>query len=130
MPQQSERGAVAVEFALILPILLMLVLGIVEFGRAYNTQISLTHAARESVRVMAISDDPTRARTVAINTAVTLYPALVDTNIAITTNNSANTARCAPGARATVTISYTQETLTGFAGPFAMTGKGVMQCGG
>jgi Flp pilus assembly protein TadG len=59
----SERGAAAVEFAILLPLLLMLVLGTIEFGRAYNAQITLTNAARDGVRVMAIANDPVGART-------------------------------------------------------------------
>ena len=58
MSKTTERGAVAVEFALLAPVLVMLLLGIMEFGRAYNTQISLSSAAREGVRVMAISNNP------------------------------------------------------------------------
>ncbi|HKU29947.1 MAG TPA: TadE/TadG family type IV pilus assembly protein, partial [Arthrobacter sp.] len=46
MAKASERGAAAVEFALVAPILVLLVLGIMEFGRAYNAQVSLTNAAR------------------------------------------------------------------------------------
>ena len=66
---RSERGAAAVEFALVVPILLVLLLGIIEFGRAYNVQISLTHAARETARTMAIDnvwgDAVSRGRTAA-----------------------------------------------------------------
>ena len=38
MSKTTERGAVAVEFALLAPVLVMLLLGITEFGRAYNVQ--------------------------------------------------------------------------------------------
>ena len=70
MSKTTERGAVAVEFALLAPVLVMLLLGIMEFGRAYNAQISLSSAAREGVRVMAIGNNPTAARTAAKNAAV------------------------------------------------------------
>jgi len=46
-----------VEFALVLPLLLILVVGIVEFGRAYNTKISLQAAAREGARELALGRD-------------------------------------------------------------------------
>ena len=59
---QGERGAAAVEFALILPVLLLLVLGLIEFGRVYNVQISLTNAAREGARTMAIQNSPARRK--------------------------------------------------------------------
>lgn len=124
MPEASERGAAAVEFAIILPVLLMLVLGIMEFGRAYNTQLSLTNAAREGVRVMAISNDPAAARAAAKNAAVSLSPVLIDSNISFSKPS------CAPTQQMTVTINYSLSTLTGFAGPFPLTGKSVMLCGG
>jgi hypothetical protein len=58
---KSERGASAVEFAIILPVLIMLVFGIIQFGVAYNKYISLTHAAREGARLAAVGvyeEDP------------------------------------------------------------------------
>jgi Flp pilus assembly protein TadG len=128
MPRAPERGAVAVEFALVAPVLIMLLLGIMEFGRAYNVQVSLSSAAREGVRVMAIGNNQAAALTATKNAAVSLSPALVDSNIAITFNNG--TSSCSVGAQVTVTITYTLSTLTGIAGPFPMTGKGVMLCGG
>ncbi len=51
--ETRQRGAALVELALLLPLLLMLLLGIVSVGLAYNHQISLTHAARESGRFAA-----------------------------------------------------------------------------
>lgn len=50
---RMDTGAAAVEFALLLPILLTLVFGIIDFGRAYHAQVTLTHGAREGVRVLA-----------------------------------------------------------------------------
>ena len=54
---KSEKGASAVEFALILPILIILVFGIVQFGIAYNNYIAITHAAREGARLAAVNMD-------------------------------------------------------------------------
>lgn len=54
---KNEKGASAVEFALILPILIILVFGIVQFGIAYNNYIALTHAAREGARLAAVNMD-------------------------------------------------------------------------
>lgn len=47
----SERGAALVETALTLPLLLFITIGIVEFGRAYQTWQVLTNAAREGARI-------------------------------------------------------------------------------
>ncbi|KQN95021.1 TadE/TadG family type IV pilus assembly protein [Arthrobacter sp. Leaf69] len=124
MSKTTERGAVAVEFALLAPVLVMLLLGITEFGRAYNTQVTLSSAAREGVRVMAISNNATAARTAAKNSAPALKPVLSDTNITITP------ATCTTGAQVTFRITYSLATMTGIAGPFTMEGRGVMLCGG
>lgn len=58
----AEDGASAVEFAIVLPILVLLVFGIIEFGLAYNHYVSITHAAREGVRQASVgkSDDVVR----------------------------------------------------------------------
>lgn len=124
MSKTKERGAVAVEFALLAPVLVMLLLGIMEFGRAYNTQVTISSAAREGVRVMAIGNSPTAARTAAKKAAVSLQPALSDTNITITPST------CTTGAQMTFKITYNLSTMTGIAGPFPMEGRGVMLCGG
>jgi Flp pilus assembly protein TadG len=62
----NEHGAVAVEFALILPLLLLIIFGTIDFGRMWNMQIALTQAAREGVRVLALggstADATTRTR--------------------------------------------------------------------
>ena len=57
LKRKNEQGAAAVEFAFVLPILLLLVFGIIEFGLVFNRYISVTHAAREGVRVYALTDD-------------------------------------------------------------------------
>jgi Flp pilus assembly protein TadG len=50
----SERGAALLETALTLPLLLLITIGIVEFGRAYQTWQVLTNAAREGARVAVL----------------------------------------------------------------------------
>ena len=48
----SERGAAAVEMALVLPLLLIVLGGLVDLGRAFYTQIVLTAAANEGARTV------------------------------------------------------------------------------
>jgi Flp pilus assembly protein TadG len=59
-----ERGAAAVELALVLPLLLLMVGGIVDFGRFFYTQNIVVNAAREGARSRAlgytIADSTTR----------------------------------------------------------------------
>jgi Flp pilus assembly protein TadG len=52
--RRGERGAAAVEFALVLPILLMLIGGTIDFGRLYYQQIQLSNAARDGVRLASM----------------------------------------------------------------------------
>jgi Flp pilus assembly protein TadG len=52
-----------VEFALLLPLLLLLVFGIIDFGRALNAQITLTQAAREGARLAALGQPNVASRT-------------------------------------------------------------------
>jgi Flp pilus assembly protein TadG len=47
---RGEAGTELLEFALVLPLLLMLLLGVVWLGRAYNVYQSMTRAAREGAR--------------------------------------------------------------------------------
>ncbi len=54
---RRDRGAAAVEFVLVLPVLLLLVFGIVDFGRMLNAQIVVTEAAREGARAAALIDE-------------------------------------------------------------------------
>jgi Flp pilus assembly protein TadG len=50
----SEHGAAIIETALTLPLLLLVAVGIFEFGRAYQTSQVLTNAAREGARVAVL----------------------------------------------------------------------------
>ncbi|MGA7105290.1 MAG: TadE/TadG family type IV pilus assembly protein [Candidatus Deferrimicrobiaceae bacterium] len=54
---KTERGQGLVEFALLVPIMLLLVIGIAEFGRAWMMRNILTGAAREGARVAAVEPD-------------------------------------------------------------------------
>jgi Flp pilus assembly protein TadG len=51
-----ERGAAAVEFALVLPLLIILLLGIIDFGLYYYNDLALTHAARDAARYLSVNN--------------------------------------------------------------------------
>lgn len=55
---RSERGTALLETAIVLPMLLLVAIGIFEFGRAFQTWQVITNAAREGARV-AVLPDPT-----------------------------------------------------------------------
>jgi Flp pilus assembly protein TadG len=121
----GERGAAAIEFALILPILVILVFGVIEFGRVFNAQISITNAAREGARSMAIHNNAVNAKVAARDAAPALSPLLSLASVDV------SPATCVSGSSVTVTTHYTVDFVTGYFGAnIPLTGKGVMQCGG
>src|SRR5215216_3320939 len=54
----SEDGAALVEFALVLPILVLLLFSMLDFGKAYNYWIDETHLANEGARFAAVNKNP------------------------------------------------------------------------
>lgn len=57
----SQRGSAVVEFALVVPMILILLLGIVEVAVVARTEIQMIHAAREGARQSATSADTSKA---------------------------------------------------------------------
>ena len=55
---KQERGAALTEFALVLPILLLLLLGMIDFGKAISYWIDETHLANEGARWAAVNSNP------------------------------------------------------------------------
>jgi Flp pilus assembly protein TadG len=125
---RDQRGAAAIEFALVLPILIMLVYGIYQFGVGYNLKVSLTAAAREGARAAAVGEDDPEAVTRAAVTVIDED----DPDLSVTVDPNP----CVPGEPVTVTVTYPYTVLS-FSMPFAseslattITGTGVMRCGG
>lgn len=121
--RDRSRGAVAVETALLLPLLLLIVFGIIDFGRAYNAKQALTHATREGVRVYAVTQDQSQA-TAAFNLGATGLDSSRLT-VSIPADSS-----CIEGESVQVTASYSFDFI---ALPFASINLGseaVMRCGG
>jgi len=128
-----DRGSVAVEFALLLPVLLLIIFGVIDFGRAINAQITLTQAAREGARLASLG---------AVNPAVQNRVTLAATNLSPVT--ATVTSSCLPGAGvgvdAVVTVSYTFTFVTpvgafaamfgsaSFGSTLALTATGEMPC--
>lgn len=126
----AEGGAAAVEFAIIVPVLLLIVAGIVDFGRAFFTEIQLANAAREGARAAVVStisagDIKTRAETSAPGLTLT-FPVLQqcpsgDGNATVEVQTSFNYIILGPAA-----------SIVGgsIADPGALKSKAVMKCGG
>jgi Flp pilus assembly protein TadG len=93
----DQRGASALEFALLIVPLLILVVGTIEYGRAVWTQHAMQSLAISTARCVAIQQnecavsgtyDAARTRTHVINEAGKLAVPLTAANIAINTNTS------------------------------------------
>jgi TadE-like protein len=55
---RNEAGAALVEFVLVLPLLLVLLLGMLDLGKAFNYWIDQTHLAHEGARFAAVNKNP------------------------------------------------------------------------
>ncbi len=98
--RRDERGAAAVEFALVVPLLLLLLWGIVDIGRAFYTLNNLASAVREGARSAAVmSTDPTTAanKTLIKSTVTTAFtpigPPLKPESVFVTVANRQVTVR-------------------------------------
>lgn len=126
-----DRGAAAVEFALVLPVLLFLLFAIIDGGRALNAQITLTSAAREGARLAALG----KPDSTVISSTQSAATGLAGVTVQVTD--------CAPGAgpttSATVSVSYDFTFVTPIGaiaalfggagpGPLTLTAQGVMPC--
>ena len=120
MGRQDERGAAAVELGLILPLLVLLLMGIIEFGRGYNARVTLSAAVREGARSLALgSGDP-----VAVTQAAAV--GLDESEVVVTLGE------CVPGQPAEVTAEYPMTYSIPFfgEGTWNISATGAMRCGG
>lgn len=133
-----ERGAAAVEMAIVFPLLFLIIAGIVDFGRAYQAQVQLTNAAREGARaavVLPLGSIPDPTTEVASRASAAL-PGVTDASVTPTYCPSVANST----ARATVTITRPFKWMllgpamriigSSWADNGTMSATGVMQCGG
>ncbi|GAA1662949.1 TadE/TadG family type IV pilus assembly protein [Kribbella sp. NPDC056951] len=128
---REDRGATAVEFALLLPMLLLIVMGIVDFGRMLNAQQTLTQAAREGARLVALGQPNVSSRTQAAATG--LSP------VGVAISSSCPTG-AGPASNGSVQTSYSFQFTpglgylvsffggSGMSGQVTLTAQGVMPC--
>ncbi len=132
--QRDQAGSAAVELALILPLLLLLVSGIIDFGRMLNVQLTLSSAAREGARWAALnqtSPSPAaRAQAVATADGVTATVSVTGCSTPPAPNTNATV--IATNAYSPITPIRAISTLLGgsFPATITLTGRGVMRCGG
>jgi Flp pilus assembly protein TadG len=71
-PHRGARGQALVEFAITIPIIVVIVLGLLDLGRAVFAYNTLAQSARQASRTAMVDQDVSRVQAVAISTAVTL----------------------------------------------------------
>ena len=90
---KNDEGVSAIEFAIIAPVLLMIVLGVFQFGIAMNQYLNLTNAAAQGALTLALSRGTTTPYTATTTAVAAAAPNLVAarTTITVTINGVACT---------------------------------------
>jgi len=115
---RSERGQSLLEFALVLPVFLVLVFGIIDFGLGLRAWISITNSAREGARIGAVRGTCDEIRQQVKDTSGGLVTS--DDQIEITPEDCVWTA----GESVTVTVSYEYDLITPLGGMLSILGDG------
>lgn len=84
----KESGQTLVEFALVLPLLLLVIFGTIEFGRLMHAHIMVNSAAREGVRKAAVTGNVTDIETAIRNDVITFATTVEQRSYADITNTS------------------------------------------
>lgn len=123
---RDERGAAALELALILPIFVMLAFGIIAFGVGYNQQLVVTRAAREAARTMAVTDSSAAATAAALNAADSLDAG----QLSVSLTGCGPTPGLEDVAVAEISIPYSYEIPFVGSKTVTLSGRATMHCGG
>jgi len=107
-----RRGASAVEFAIVAPVAFMLILGLIEFGRALMVQHMLNNAARQGARVATIEGKANSDVTTAVNSALQGQPTTNMTTTIMVNGTVANANTANPGDEIEVTVALPVSTFT------------------
>ena len=69
---KNERGQSMVEFAIMLPLLILIVMGILEFGMMMNSYLGINNAAREGARLGIVGGTDTQIQNIILSTSPSL----------------------------------------------------------
>jgi Flp pilus assembly protein TadG len=114
----SQRGAAAVEFALVVPVLIVLIFGITDLGLMFNNQSVVANASRDAARAASFGAKQAAIQAV-VNAEVASLPNVVfpvTTSVTCTKVNGTNCVvydtDAVSGGTVTVTITYVHKWLT------------------
>lgn len=102
--RSGAKGQATVELAMVLPILIWLLIGLVDMARMANAYLIIQHASREAVRLGITGASDTQVSARALNSATTLEPTRL--TITVTPAGTRNT-----GSDITVRIRYRYQVL-------------------
>lgn len=111
-PQHKERGAALVEMAMVMPLLVLLLFGIMEAGWVFAQLTETRNAAREGARIAVV--DYGDATAIANETCARAHLSAGGATIIISTNGDVSDPIGDPTANVTVTIQKNYESLTGY----------------
>ncbi|WHY76782.1 pilus assembly protein [Neobacillus sp. WH10] len=121
---KSEKGQSLVEFALILPLLVLMLFGIIDFARIFHVYLTMDHAGREAARAASIGKDDTFIKQTALDNAKSIN--LVAGRVGISPVGTKKS-----GDNVTITITYPIDFLTPvigkIVGPLTLEDKTVMR---
>lgn len=119
-----RSGAALVEFAIVTPVLLVLVLGMIEIGRAVMVTEVLTYAARMGARTGAISSGSTAGAKAAANTVLS-DSGITSATVTVYVNGSSVTdaAAAKSGDKISVTVTIPYANVTWLSNPDYLQGK-------
>jgi len=137
LKKRGQRGASLIEFAIVLPILVVLLLGIIELGFLLFNKAMITNASREGARAAILFDEP-RLNEADITTVVNNYcqDQLITFGSATPVTDAAPDTCPGSGASITVTVDYQYDWLvlpnlpyaTALVGPVNLSAATVMRC--
>lgn len=121
---KSEKGQSLVEFALILPVLMLLICGITDFGRIFHSYLTIDHAGREAARAASIGKDNTFIKNTAVNDAASIGLTTDQVDI-----NPSGTRSAGTDANITITypITFMTPVIGNLIGPLTLTDTTTMR---
>jgi Flp pilus assembly protein TadG len=109
--RQTELGQTLVEFSMVLPLFLILLFALVDFGRGFFTWLTITNAAREGARAAAVQSDSGTVDSKIHDAYCSSYPGdcSLDTSLMTVVKTNVGGAR---GSETSVDITYAFEYVT------------------
>lgn len=117
--RRSRQGSALVEFAVVLPVFLLLVLGMIEYGRMVMVQQIITNAAREGARVGVLDNSTSTTVSTAANKYLT-SAGIASATIAATPNPPSSATYANP---VSVTVSVPFNSVSWLPSPMYLGGK-------